>query len=314
MNRFVVSAVLLVALVISGCGRATRGAADAAAGAATSISEGASDDGSTCDTSVAKDLAYATRDGVDAKLLSLDIYPVPGRCDAPVAVWVHGGGWQIGDKKNDAAQRAAFYNDAGWVLVAVNYRLSTEDADPPVRYPDHNVDVAAALGWVHTNVADHGGDPERTLLVGHSAGAGIVAAVVANPEYLAAHDLVPDWLDCAVLLDTAGYEVATDSGDTDSEIYRNAFGADPKVWQDASPISHVGDGALPERVLVVTRGQADRRTEAQAFADLLLANQVDAELFDASPLSHEDVNKLIGDPDDTVMTPQITTELDRCAG
>lgn len=313
MKRFIVSAVLVLALVISACGRASRTAQNDDAAASTSAAP-QTVPGAACDTDVATNLAYASRPGVDANLVSLDVYPVPGRCDAPVAVWVHGGGWRAGDKKNDAAKRAAFYNDAGWVLVAVNYRLSTDDADPPVRYPDHNVDVAAALGWVGSNIAAHGGDPDRTLLVGHSAGAGIVAAVVADPTYLAAQDLTPDWLDCAVLLDTAGYDVPTEGAGAESAIYRNAFGSDPEVWQDASPLSHVGDGPLPERALVVTRGQAERRAEAQAFADLLLASQVDAELFDANPLSHGDVNNLIGAADDTVMTPLISAELDRCAG
>ena len=61
---------------------------------------------------------------------------------------------------------------------------------------------------MNDEISAYGGDPDRVVLVGHSAGAGIAAAVVSDPQYLAPHGLAPDWIDCAVLLDTEGYDVA----------------------------------------------------------------------------------------------------------
>jgi len=255
---------------------------------------------------------YRSIDGVDPNLLSLDIYPVAGVCDAPVVVWIHGGGWRSGDKGNLARQRADFYNSHGWLLVAVNYRLTTDAADPPVEYPDHNNDAASALGWIDLNIAIHGGDPTRVMLTGHSAGGSIAASLVADPSYLVANDLDPGWLNCAVLLDTAGYDIsiaAQASGSSD--IYQAAFGTDPAVWIAASPIRHVGEGPLPAHVLVVTRGQATRVAEARAFTDALANSGVDATLVNVNPLTHGEVNDQIG-VDGGVMTPLLVQALDRC--
>jgi len=109
------------------------------------------------------DLRYAERPGVDPRWLSLDVYrPVrSGACAAaPVVVWVHGGGWRQGDKRNGAARKAARFNAEGWVFVSVNYRLT--DASVPeadrVMYPDHNDDVAAAVAWLHDHAAEYGLD------------------------------------------------------------------------------------------------------------------------------------------------------------
>lgn len=264
-----------------------------------------------CDSTAVGDIAYRSIEGVDPALLSVDVHPVEGRCDAPVAIWVHGGGWRRGDKDNDAGQRAAFYNAQGWLLVSVNYRLTTATADPPVRFPDHNNDVAAAIAWIDAHIDEFGGDRSTMLLVGHSAGAGIAAAVMADPSHLAAHGITPDHLDCVVLLDSAGYDVSAAAQGPGADIYVDAFGDDPAIWARASPIEHVGDGPLPARVLIVTRGGVARVDVARTFADRNIAEGTDAHVVDVSPLTHEEVNTAIGSGDDT-MTPLIAEELQRC--
>lgn len=271
---------------------------------------GSSRSGEACAATVIRDLPYQSIQGVDPVLLSLDVSPVDGICGAPVAVWVHGGGWRRGDKSNDEAAREAFYHAQGWVLVSVNYRLSTDTAHPPVRYPDHNNDGAAALAWIETNIVTYGGDPSKVVLIGHSAGAGIAAALTTDPSFLAGHDLDPAWLDCVVLLDSEGYEVSTMAAA--NELYRNAFGDDPAVWVDASPSEHVGEGPLPAEILIVTRGRAERVAKAQSFADQLTAAGADARVVDVSPLSHADVNNFIG-AGDNVMSALMIEELATCA-
>ncbi len=266
--------------------------------------------GEACAATVTRDLAYVSVQGVDPNLLSLDVSPVAGTCEAPVAVWVHGGGWRRGDKTNDEAGREAFYNAQGWVLVSVNYRLSTDSADPAVLYPDHNDDVAAALAWVDTHIVKYGGDPSRVALIGHSAGAGIAAALTADPSYLASHDLNPAWLDCVVLLDSEGYEVSSMA--MAYELYRNAFGVDPAVWAEASPSEHVGEGPLPDDILIVTRGSVQRIAKARSFADRLTAAGADARVVDVTPLSHAEINKSIG-AGDNVMSALMIDELADCA-
>jgi acetyl esterase/lipase len=229
-------------------------------------------------------------------------------------VWIHGGAFRGGSGSSPMYDGAALAK-RDVVLVSVNYRLTTPGAEPPVTFPDHNEDVAAALAWVHGEIAEHGGDPSRVLLVGHSAGAGIAAAVVADPRYLERHDLDPSWLSCVVLLDTAGYDVTIageNEADAEDGIYRAAFGDDPAVWTEASPTTHVGEGPLPPRALVVTRGSRARIAGATAFSNQLVAAGVQSRAVDVAPLSHAEVNRRIGAGDE-VMTPLMTDELTACA-
>lgn len=113
----------------------------------------------------------------------LDVFS-PGAGSRPVLVFVHGGGFVGGDKTRPGA---FFYDNIGqWAarsgLVGVNitYRLA-----PQHSYPAVVEDIAAALAWVRANIAAHGGDPARIVLMGQSAGAAHVG------DYLAAHAAAP---------------------------------------------------------------------------------------------------------------------------
>lgn len=102
----------------------------------------------------------------------LDLYRsrlVP-REKAPVMVYVHGGGWVIGDKREQGKPMMFELVARGWVCVAINYRLS-----PKATWPDHIVDVKRALVWVKEHVAEYGGDPGFVAVSGGSAGGHLCA-------------------------------------------------------------------------------------------------------------------------------------------
>src|SRR5262249_28622897 len=83
----------------------------------------------------------------------LDVYSPGGAKNLPVVFWIHGGGWQTGDKK-DVHVKPQVFNDKGFVFVSTNYRLLPNvDMETIVR------DVARAVRWVHGHIAGHGGDP-----------------------------------------------------------------------------------------------------------------------------------------------------------
>ncbi|CAI5726499.1 unnamed protein product [Hyaloperonospora brassicae] len=133
-----------------------------------------------------KDVPYVTE--APHALQALDIAiprRVPLHAKLPTCVFVHGGAWQRGDKSAGLNKDidAAFVR-AGYLGVTVNYRLS-----PDVRHPAHVNDVAAAVAWLHGNIAQFGGDPDNMVLVGHSAGAHLVMLIVADPDYLQAAGL-----------------------------------------------------------------------------------------------------------------------------
>jgi acetyl esterase/lipase len=85
-------------------------------------------------------------------------------------VYVHGGGWVIGDKREQGKPMMFELVARGWVCIAINYRLS-----PKATWPDHIVDVKRALAWVKEHVAEYGGDPEFVAISGGSAGGHLCA-------------------------------------------------------------------------------------------------------------------------------------------
>src|SRR5262245_33646251 len=126
-----------------------------------------------------RDLAY--RDGRDPKQ-TLDLYAPEGK-GWPVMVFVHGGGWNSGDK-DLKVEGTAIYADVGRFFASqgvgtavVNYRLL-----PRVSWRDQITDVAGAVAWLHRHAADYGGDPSQFFLAGHSAGAQLAARVALDPE------------------------------------------------------------------------------------------------------------------------------------
>jgi acetyl esterase/lipase len=258
-----------------------------------------------------RDVRYRKAKGADPKLVSVDVYPVATGCPAPVVVWVHGGGWRVGDKRFQMADKVAHWNGLGYTVVSVNYRLTDPAAAEPVRYPTHNEDVATAVAWVHDNIADYGGDPDRIALLGHSAGAQIVASVATDPTYLDAHDLAPSDLRCVAPLDTEGFDVARTAG-SGNPIYVEAFGSEPATWTEASPLTHVRAGADIPPHLLVRRGTPGRQRIMQQYADALTAAGVPVTVIDGAGLTHNDVNRLIGAPGDTRMTPGVDAFLAKC--
>jgi hypothetical protein len=203
------------------------------------------------------------------------------------------------------------YSSYGWILVSVNYRLTDPSSPEPVVFPTHNEDVAAAVAWVHGNIAQYGGDPGQIALLGHSAGAQIVASVGTDEGYLAAHDMTLSDVRCVGALDTEGFDVARQAS-AGNPIYRAAFGNDPATWDDASPLHHIAAGKDVPAFLVVERGTLARRLAQHAFVDALRAADIRVTVVDAGTLTHGQVNAQIGASGDTVMTPPLTTFLTGC--
>ena len=114
----------------------------------------------------------------------LDIYAPPDAKNLPVVFWIHGGGWQAGDKA-DVKLKPQVFMDKGFVFVSTNYRLLPDvDMGTLIR------DVAKSFRWVHDHIAEYGGDPKRVLVGGHSAGAQLAALLCTDDRYLKAEGVV----------------------------------------------------------------------------------------------------------------------------
>ncbi|MEZ4399315.1 MAG: alpha/beta hydrolase [Kofleriaceae bacterium] len=267
----------------------------------------------------ALDVPYQALPGVAPDLQALDIYPpCSGSQPAPVVVWVHGGAWAIGDKRAQITDKVALFTAAGYLLVSINYRLSpdTPDLDPArVMHPRHVEDAAAAVAWVHDHIAGYGGDPARLVLLGHSAGAHLVALLGTDPAWLGAHGLPLATLAGVGSFDTEAYDIPTTmqtASAMQALILRNAFGDDPAVWAMASPLNHVVAGQGIPPFLVVERGEPGRRQTEAAFAQRLRDVGGASTVIDAGGLTHEEVNASIGAAGDTVMTAPVMAFLAAC--
>lgn len=255
---------------------------------------------------------YAQTPGAPAALQSLDLYPVADR-NAPLVVFIHGGGWRIGDKQNGAAgqEKATFFNAQGYAYASLNYRLS-----PEVQHPAHVEDVAAALAWLYDNAAAQGFDRNRIFIMGHSAGAHLAALVAVDPRWLGKFGKPLSIVKGVILLDGAGYDVTrqapavTQRGGFLGEMYSGAFGTDPARWRDASPTLQIqrGHGIAP--FLIVHASRPDSTSQSRALAARLRDVGVDARLFEARGYSHAQVNRRIGEPGEAV-TREITGALSR---
>jgi acetyl esterase/lipase len=294
-------------------GGATTPSTTAPASTTTTTTAGGTGGAARCaDPALPSTVAYRRVAGVPADRTSLDVWTSPQRCGDPVLVWVHGGGYRGGDKANQMADKRALAAAQGWVLVSVDYRLS--DGRPgAARYPDHYEDVAAALAWVHAHIADYGGDPGRVALAGHSAGADIVANVVAEPRYLAAHGLTASGtLRCLAPLDTEGFDKVAGAHEAEDRLWRAALGNDPDYATDTSAtlLTRAGGPVLP--TLGVVRGTPTRRAIEQAYLAAVAERGAHTVTVDAATLTHAEVNRLIGAEGDTVVTPPLVDFLHGC--
>jgi len=123
-----------------------------------------------------RDVAY----GPDPRQ-RLDVYrPRGGSADAPVVVFFYGGRWQSGSKDQYRLLGDALTRE-GFVAVVADYRLA-----PEVRFPGWVEDAARAIRWVRDSIARFGGNPDRIVVVGHSAGGHTAMLLALDPRWLRA--------------------------------------------------------------------------------------------------------------------------------
>lgn len=210
---------------------------------------------------------------------------------APVMVMVHGGAWMVGDKSMGRvvdAKVAHWVQASGFILVSVNYRLVPQ-VDPRTQAQD----VARAIATVQARAAEWGGDPDKLVLMGHSAGAHLVALLSADPA-LAMQQGASPWRG-TVVLDSAALDTVGLMQRRHARFYDRVFGTDPTGWRAVSPTAQLGRSALPMLVVCSTQ-RADRSCEqSQDFVGRVQAGGGRAQLL-PQDLSHAEVNAALGQP------------------
>jgi acetyl esterase/lipase len=236
------------------------------------------------------DLAY----GKDEKQ-RLDVYAPREAKRAPVIVFVHGGEWAKRDKA-EVSYKPKLLNEKGMVFVSVNYRLS-----PPAKHPDHVNDIAAAVRWVRDHAGEFGGDPNKIVLMGQSAGCHLVTLVSLDPRYLTKVQMRPAGLRGVVAWSGGAYDLVekVKGGGTYAPYIRQAFGDSEAAWRDASPVNHVQDTQPLPRFLFVSveKGNASHQA-AERLAGLIRSAKGQAASHLLEGRTHFTANHLLGAPGD----------------
>ncbi len=223
----------------------------------------------------------------------MDVYRPAGApaagTQAAVILFVHGGGWRIGDKRhgNVVAHKMAHWLPRGTLFVSVNYRMLPQ-ADPL----EQARDVARALALAQGQAAGWGADPARFVLMGHSAGAHLVALLAAD-RGLAAQLGARPWLG-TVALDSAAFDVVDIMQRRHLGLYDRAFGNRPEFWREASPL-HRLDGAQAPLLLVCSSQRRTACPQARQFAERATTLGGRAQVLPVD-LSHAEINKTLGQP------------------
>jgi arylformamidase len=220
---------------------------------------------------------------------AVDVYVPPGVLrDAPVIVMVHGGAWKIGDKANTGSveNKLKHWLPKGYVFVSVNYRML-----PQAMAYAQAQDVAAALRWTQGHAADWGASDRRIILMGHSAGAHLVALLSSKPEMVGR-----PWAG-TVVLDSAAMRISTTMAGRHPKFYDEAFGADPAGWAQASPMDQWTPQAVPMFLVCSTKRPDKPCDDAKAFQSLAKRANVPMPVLPRA-LTHADINRTLGLPGD----------------
>ncbi|MFH0131376.1 alpha/beta hydrolase [Variovorax sp. VaC1] len=228
--------------------------------------------------------------GPDARQ-RMDVYLPPNAQDAPVLVMVHGGAWMFGSKEAASVvnQKVEHWvRDQGFILVSVGYRFV-----PQVDVMQQAQDVARAVATAQASAHAWGGDAGRFVLMGHSAGAHLVALLSASPGIARQQGARP-WLG-TVALDSAALDTAALMQRRHMPFYDRVFGNDPAYWRTVSPTDTLTRGAPPMLLVCSTQRRDGSCTQARAFAARIAATGGRAEVA-PQDLSHAQVNAELGLP------------------
>lgn len=223
----------------------------------------------------------------------MDVYlpasgaPAPG-LRAPVIFMVHGGAWRTGDKAMPKVveHKVARWVPQGFVLVSINYRMLP---DTPVAQQAQ--DVALALATAQQHAGEWGADAGRFILMGHSAGAHLVALLNARPAAAVQWGAWP-WLG-TVVLDSAVLDVPRFMAAPHLPLYDAAFGTDPAAWARLSPYDQLVAGTPPWQFVCSTERPDQPCLQAESMARKVHARGSRATVL-PQPLDHGEINGNLG--------------------
>jgi len=249
----------------------------------------------------------------------LDFWPAvlpsdPAMRPAPLILFVHGGGWQHGSKDNATGRwKPVHFPQAGYAFASIDYRLV-----PQARVEDQAADVALALRALIDRAPALGIDPRRVVLMGHSAGAHLVALVGTDERYLRGAGLSFADVAGVIPIDGAAYDVPAQIKEGPAimqRTYAAAFGSAPARQRALSPTLQAAAPNAPAFLLLhVQRPDGVRQAETLEAALKQAGTRVERRGFPGTGLQgHAEINRSLGDPA-YAATPVVDAWLKRVFG
>jgi acetyl esterase/lipase len=218
-----------------------------------------------------------------------DVY-LPVKVDHPrIMLMVHGGGWARGDKLLQGVwqDKAKHWTAQGWIFISTNYRMI-----PQANPLEQARDVARALAKVQQMAPSWGADPHGVILMGHSAGAHLVALLTAKPQW--AYEQGAQAWKASISLDSGAMDVTEIMAQSHPRFYDRAFGDKPEFWRATSPTLQLTAQATPLMLVCSTR-RSDSCGQLRAFAARAKTLGVVATV-QPEDLSHGEINEELGLP------------------
>lgn len=241
---------------------------------------------------IQRDIAYA--EPKNARLV-LDVYMSADAKNAPILFWIHGGGWQRGDKSG-VEKKPQVFVDHGYVFVATNYRFV-----PNVTIDEMAGDCAKAIRWTFDHAKQYGGDPDRIVVAGHSAGAQLAALLCTDHRFLQREGLSPTILKACIPVDGDSYDVPLQVATCDQrrkDLYLWKFG-DLESQKNLSAIMHVAKGKpIPPVLILHVAGHPETTLQSERFVKLLRDSGYIAKTYAAADTDHVKLNSRLGEPGD----------------
>lgn len=220
---------------------------------------------------------------------AFDLY-LTSQKNRPVVVFVHGGGWSMGNKRV-GEKMGRFFVDNGFNFVSTNYRLF-----PEVGADDQAQDIAFAIKSLIEISEKFSIDSSNIGLIGHSAGAHLAALTALNQKYFNVARIDRKNLKAVVLLDGAGYDISKQMKDgITSGLYRQVFGEDEKQHRELSPITYADRALHPAFQIHHVERRADSKYQANYLAKKLQESGNIVQVHSAVGESHASIQRGFGD-------------------
>ncbi|MFY0614094.1 MAG: alpha/beta hydrolase [Hyphomicrobiaceae bacterium] len=229
------------------------------------------------------DIAYG-----DGPLRNLDIYrPATDNGPLPVHIFIHGGYWRSREKEDFGFIGKALA-DQGLLGVVINYPLC-----PDVTLDEVVASNRAAFAWIHRNIANHGGDPARITLSGHSAGAHLGAAILAT-----------DWADLGTARPLQGAVLVSgiyDPHPTQHISVNAEIGITPEIAERQNYLAHAPRLDCPVHVIVGGGEPEGWIAQSADYTRHLVAAGVETEYTVSGTENHFSIQDQFHTPDADVL-------------